>query len=335
MSWEGSDAPVWSAERLRIAADAAGVGLWSWDVDTDEVAMDGRGRALWGLPPGAGPLTFEELSSRVAPPDLDAVRAAFAATRTTPGPYQIDFRVHHGERVRWVSARGRGADEGIVGRAMFGVLLDSTERKEAEEARELLAGEMAHRVKNLFAIASSLTSIAARSAATTAEMARDLTRRLKTLGRAQELIRPMPGDGRGKAALLGDLFAAFLAPYDEKGAVGDRIRVSLPEVRAGETAATTLALVVHELATNSVKYGSLSVAGGTLDVSCAEHDGEVAVVWTERGGPPASAPAGPGGFGSKLVSRSVSGQLGGTVAFDWRPEGVVVTLRLSKARLAA
>lgn len=335
MSWEGSDAPVWSAERLRIAADAAGVGLWSWDVDTDEVAMDGRGRALWGLPPGAGPLAFADLSSRIAPPDLDAVRAAFAATRTTPGPYQIDFRVRHGDAIRWVSARGRGADEGIVGRAMFGVLLDSTERREAEEARELLADEMGHRVKNLFAIASGLTAVAARSAATTAEMARDLARRLATLGRAQELIRPTPGAGGHKAALLGDLFAAFLAPYDEKGAVGDRVRVSLPEIRAGETAAATLALIVHELATNSVKYGALSVPGGTLDVGCADQDGHVAIVWAERGGPPASAPAGPGGFGSKLVARSVAGQLGGTVAYDWRPEGVVVTLRLGKARLAA
>ena len=334
MSRKGSDASVWSAERLRIATDAAGVGLWSWDVDTDAIAMDDRGRALWGVPPDDGPLTFEDLSSRIAPPDLDGVKAAFAATRTTPGPYQIDFRVHHGADVRWVSARGRGADEGIVGRTMFGVFLDSTEHKDAEEVRELLAGEMSHRVKNLFSIASGLTSIAARSAATTAEMARDLTQRLAALGRAHDLIRPMPGDGGHKAALLGDLFAAFLAPYDEKGVVGDRIRVSLPEVRVGETAATTLALIVHELATNSVKYGALSAAGGSLDVSCADRDGHVTVVWTERGGPPVSAPAGPGGFGSKLVSRSVVGQLGGSVAFDWRPEGVVATLRVSKARLA-
>ncbi len=157
MSWEGSGAPVWDAERLRTAADAAGLGLWSWNVDTDEIAMDDRGHALWGLPRD-GLLTFQDLSSRIAPPDLDTVTAAFAATRTTPGPYQIDFRIRHGDGVRWVSARGRGADEGIVGRVMFGILLDSTDRKQAEEARELLAGEMSHRVKNLFSIASGLTS---------------------------------------------------------------------------------------------------------------------------------------------------------------------------------
>jgi two-component sensor histidine kinase len=222
----------------------------------------------------------------------------------------------------------------IVGRIMFGILLDVTERKQADEAREMLASEMSHRVKNLFAIASSLTAISARSAATTTDMARDLIQRLGALAGAHDLIRLDLGQGGHKAALLSDLFAVFLAPYDNRGIVGDRIRVSLPEVRVGETSATTLALVAHELATNSVKYGSLSVAGGSLDVSCVDQDEELAIVWAERGGPPVSTPTGFGGFGSKLVSRSVSGQLDGSIAFDWLLEGVVVTLRVCKARLA-
>jgi two-component sensor histidine kinase len=135
--------------------------------------MDERGQAPWGVPLD-GPFTFADLSSSIAPPDLDRAHSAFAATRTKPGPHRIDFRILHGNGIKWVSARGRGADEGIVGRTMFGVFLDSTDCKEAEEARDLLAGEMGHRVKNLFAIASGLTLIAARSAATTTEMARDL-----------------------------------------------------------------------------------------------------------------------------------------------------------------
>ncbi len=333
MSWEGSDAPVWDAARLRTAADAAGVGLWSWNVDTDEIALDERGRAFWGVPRD-GPLTFADLSSRIAPPDRDRASAAFAATRTAPGPYDFDFRILRDGGIRWVSARGRGGDEGIVGRTMFGVFLDSTPRKEAEEARDLLAGEMGHRIKNLFALASGLAAIAARSAATTAEMAHDLTQRLGALGRAQDLLRPVAGEGAREAVLLGDLLGVLLAPFDDRGVVIGRIGVSVPEVRVGEAAATTLALVVHELATNSVKYGSLSAAGGTLDVACIQHDAEVAVVWTERGGPPVSVPAGPGGFGGRLVSRSLSQQLGGSIAYDWPPEGAVVTLRMSRARLA-
>ena len=105
-------------------------------------------------------------------------------------------------------------------------------------------------------------------------------------------------------------------------------------MNVGEASSTALALVIHELATNSAKYGSLSLASGTLDVSCNANDDEVVVTWTERGGPPIAAPARLEGFGSKLVHRSMSTQLGGAIAFDWSEEGVVVTLRMSKDRLA-
>ena len=84
---------------------------------------------------------------------------------------------------------------------------DVAQRKQAEEAREMLAGEMSHRVKNLFSIASALTAIAARSAATTTEMAHDLTQRLTSLGRAHDLVRPVPSrpvPGQVKERWLGD-----------------------------------------------------------------------------------------------------------------------------------
>jgi two-component sensor histidine kinase len=333
MSWAGSDALIWDAERLRVAADAAGIGLWSWNVDTDEIAMDERGHALWGVPRG-GVLTFERLSASIAPPDLGRVRSAFAATRTTAGSYQIDFRVLRGAETRWISAHGRGADGGIVGRIMFGVFLDSTARNEAEEARDLLAGEMSHRVKNLLAIAAGLTHITSRSTSTTADMARELTQRLTALGRAHDLVRPLPG-GQGQAALLGDLLTVLLAPYDDLGAFSGRIRVAVERMGIGAAAATSLALVVHELATNSLKYGALSSATGTLDVATtAPTESQLDLIWMERGGPSVSEPPGIHGFGSKLVHRSVSKQLGGTISYDWTPEGLIVTLRLERTMLA-
>lgn len=334
MSWEGSSALVWDAERLRIATDAAEVALWSWNVDTDEVALDERAHHLWGVPRRDRPVTFEDLSAHIHPGDRDRVRAAFQATRATSGRYEIDFRVRHGDQPRWLSARGQGGELGIVDRVTFGVFLDVTDRKRAEEAHEMLAGEMSHRVKNLFAIASALTAIAARSAATAAEMARDLTQRLAALGRAHDLVRPVPGRAESKAALLGDLLTTLLAPYDEAEAAGERIRVSVPDVHVGDAAITTLALVVHELATNSIKYGALSAARGRVEVSCPTHDAEVVLVWAEQDGPPVAAPTGPGGFGSKLVTRSMASQLGGSIALDWRTEGLVATLRMSKAHLA-
>lgn len=333
MSSEEAGALIWSADRLRTASNAAGVALWSWDVDINALNMDEHGYVLWGVPRN-GPLTFEKLSMHIHPPDRVKVQEVIEATRTKPGPYEVDFRIQRNDQTVWISARGLGADEGIVGRIMFGIFLDVTARKVAEESREMLADEMSHRVKNLFAIASSLTSIAARSAATTTEMARDLIQRLGALAGAHDLIRLGSERSGRKAALLGDLFAVFLAPYDEKGVIGDRIHVSSPEVRIGEASATALALIVHEMATNSAKYGALSAAAGSLAVSCTEHNGNIVIVWTERGGPKVFAPKGPGGFGSKLISQSIAHQLGGSTESDWQPEGVVITLRMNKARLA-
>jgi two-component sensor histidine kinase len=125
----------------------------------------------------------------------------------------------------------------------------------------------------------------------------------------------------------------LLAPYDDMGAFSGRVRVSVPRMGVGEQAATTLALVVHELATNSLKYGALSSQEGVLDISCVPHDTEVTVVWTERGGPPVQALTGDGGYGSKLLNRGMTVQLGGSISCDWNPEGVIVTLKMTKDRL--
>src|SRR6187551_1916582 len=138
-----------------------------------------------------------------------------------------------GSDARWVSARGQGDDAGIVGSVMFGIFIDVTGRKQAEEGNELLAGEMSHRVKNLLAIASGLTEMTSRSTKTTEDMARQLTQRLTALGRAHDLVRPLPG-GQGKAALLGDLISVLLAPYDETAAFSGRIRVAVPRMGIGE-----------------------------------------------------------------------------------------------------
>jgi len=324
---------TWDTRRLRIATEAAGVALWSWNTATDEIALDDRACALWGVA-ADGQATFEDLSAQIHPEDFDRVRAAFSATRELSGAYEIDFRILHEDSVRWISARGRGDDEGIIGHLMFGVFLDVTERKLAEEGRELLANEMSHRVQNLFAIAGALTRISARGAATPGEMATDLCRRLLALGHAHELVRPSMTEQK-KAAPLGDLLGRLLAAYDDRGVVGDRIRISAPDVLVGEGSITTLALIIHELATNSIKYGSLSRVSGHLEICCTVHDREVILVWTETGGPAIAAARGQPGFGSKLIGNSVSGQLGGTIQFTWPPEGVVVTLRLSKARLGA
>lgn len=322
---------VWGPDHLRLAIDAACVALWSWNVDDGRFAMDERAFDLWGLP-WAESVEFEELSAHIHPADRDRVRAAFEATRSVAGSYEIDFRIMIGDDIRWVSARGQGADAGIVERAMFGIFLDVTGRKQAEEGSELLAGEMSHRVKNLLAIAAGLTELTSRSAASIEDMTRELMQRLTSLGRAHDLVRPLPGH-QGTAALLGDLLAILLSPYEDTGAFSGRIRVAVPRMGVGESAATTLAMVVHELATNSVKHGALSAPTGTLDISGRTEDDDLYLVWAESGGPAVDRQPEMQGFGSKMILRSIQSQFGGALDYEWNQSGLVATLRMRKSRM--
>jgi two-component sensor histidine kinase len=333
LSAQGPGSQVWRPEHLRLAIDAASVALWSWNVDSDHFTMDERAFDLWGVP-WADTVSFEELSAHIHPADRDRVRAAFTGTRSVAGSYEIDFRIMLGEEVRWISARGQGADVDIVDRVMFGIFLDVTSRKQAEESHELLAGEMSHRVKNLLAIATGLTHISLRSSKSLEDMAKDLTQRLTSLGRAHDLVRPLPGS-EGKAALLGDLLSILLAPYDDPEAFAGRIRVAVPRMGIGDRTATTLAMVIHELATNSVKHGALSVQEGTLDVSGSCDDTHLSLVWAEDGGPAIDGTPEMQGFGGKMVARSIAQQFDGALNYDWQPSGLVVTLRMRKNRLPA
>ncbi len=329
---EQSTVPVWHEDHLRLAVEAARVALWAWHVDEDLFAMDERGFRLWALP-WCEQVTFEQLSANIHPADRDRVRAAFNATRSVAGSYEIDFRILVEDGVRWISARGRGADEGIVDGLMFGIFLDVTGRKQAEEGSELLAGEMSHRVKNLLSIAAGLTHLTGRSASSVTQMTGELTERLTALGRAHDVVRPLPGK-QGKAALLGDLLSLLLAPYDETAAFSGRIRVAVPRMGIGEQTASTLAMVIHELATNSVKYGALSCAEGFLDVSSRPENDMLYIIWAETGGPLIVGQPELTGFGSQLVARTVDSQLGGNLNYDWRESGLVVTIAMPEHRLA-
>jgi two-component sensor histidine kinase len=146
------------------------------------------------------------------------------------------------------------------------------------------------------------------------------------------VVRPLPGE-QGKAALLGDLLSVLLAPYDETAAFSGRIRVAVPRMGIGERTASTLAMVIHELATNSVKYGALSCAEGFLDVSSRTDEDRIYLIWAETGGPLIVGHPELTGFGSRLIARTVSSQLGGDLAYDWQESGLVVTIAMRQDRL--
>lgn len=135
--------------------------------------------------------------------------------------------------------------------------------------------------------------------------------------------------------MLGDLLAILLAPYDETAAFAGRIRIAVARMGVGEQTASALAMIIHELATNSVKYGSLSSASGFLDVTSVLDGDDICMIWAETGGPPISIQPELQGFGSRLTARSVSGNLGGSLDYDWQESGLVVTIRMRQDRLAA
>lgn len=332
MSRAGRGPIQWGENALQKAVDAAGIALWTWNLESDEFDMDERGFQLWEVPLHEK-LTFEHLSENIHPKDRDRVRAAFLATRAVVGPYEIDFRTLVDEQVRWISARGRGNIEEIENGIMTGVFLDVTGRKQAEESSELLAGEMSHRVKNLLSVASALARLTSRNSSSVEDMTKQLTHRLSALGRAHDLVRPLPRQ-QGQAALLGDIFTVLLTPYDDQGAFAGRIRIAVPRMGVGEHATEGLALIVHELATNSLKYGSLSSDEGVLDVSGCVIDDKVQIIWTEQGGPAVKMPDKEVGYGSSLVRLTAEGDLGGSVRYDWPEGGVVVTLEFGSKPLA-
>jgi PAS domain S-box-containing protein len=330
-------------EQHRLALEAAEMGTWDLGLASGIVSWDERSCALFGIAANElRSLSLEETLQQIHPEDQPRARERIAAAidPRSDGRYENEYRIVLPDgRVRWVHARGqaRFAGEGAARRAtrLSGVISDVTQRRSIEEAQHLLTRELNHRVKNLFAIASGMVSMTARTAKTTKEMAEALRGRLGALSRAHELVRPVLASDHqgGHATALEKLIASILEPYAHGGSL-ERLRLNGPAVAVGSNTATSLALVLHELATNAAKYGSLSVPEGTLAIEWSLGADHVALAWTERNGPAIPHPPTFEGFGSLLSRKSIAGQLGGTLDFDWRPEGLVVEMRLPTDRLA-
>ena len=124
-----------------------------------------------------------------------------------------------------------------------------------------------------------------------------------------------------------------MLPYEEDiDGSGARVAIHGPDVALGASVVTNLALLLHEFATNAVKYGALSTADGTVDVTSSEEADQIVLVWKERGGPPVRHDGGEG-FGTLLGQATVRGQLGGEISRDWNPVGVTIRLRMARDRL--
>jgi PAS domain S-box-containing protein len=210
---------------------------------------------------------------------------------------------------------------------------DITELKKARERQRLLLREMSHRVNNLFALSGSIVGLSARSAKSPREVADATRERLAALARAHALTF---SDGFGVAPLsttLQSLARTIVAPFNEPE--HPRIAISGIDIGISGSAVTSFALLLHEFATNSAKYGALSADAGSVKVVSVEEGDSVVVHWTELGGPPVAPPTGSLGFGDVLSRIAVSDQLGGEIARDWRPEGLAIRLSVPRQRLEA
>jgi two-component system CheB/CheR fusion protein len=223
-----------------------------------------------------------------------------------------------------------------TGRRLAVIFSDVSKRHQSEETQSLLLKELDHRVKNLFAVIGGVVTLSARSAPTIKELVKTIQGRIGALASAHVLIRAEnPGDTRKRKSTLGQLVRTILAPYaqfDDSGD-GSRAKIEGPEVAIGGGAVTSLALLLHELATNAAKYGALSVPGGQIRVSWKLNAGQLHLIWKENGGPAIDGEPPREGFGSMLARRSVAGQLGGQLSFDWNKKGVVVHLTVPEEQL--
>jgi PAS domain S-box-containing protein len=315
---EQSNARLVESEQRRSLALAAGkMGSWDWDwVNGDWMWDEGQFR-LFGVDPQTFVVTTASVQALLNPDDLDRMRKAIAQFGKDQRSYEAEFRVNRPDgETRWcVGTAAASVDK--TGRVVrvSGVTVDITERKRAEERQNLLAREVDHRAKNALALAQSIVRL------TRGESVRAYVKavegRISALARVHTILSLSSWQG----AEIGKLVDEELAPY----ATGDQITFRGTDIQLQPTTAQTLALALHELVTNSAKYGALSTLSGRVSLNWGIQRDTLQMVWEERDGPAVEKPVSRG-FGTRSVIASIESQLGGQAEFDWRSEGLICRL---------
>ena len=311
-----------SERRFSEAQQLAGIGVWEWNLDTDETWWSPVVYQLWGVPPGEAPPAAA--ARPVHAEDRKAYDAARAKARET-GELRTEWRVVLPDRsVRWLEAIGRLERAG-GGRRMLGVTQDVTERKRTETRLKLLLGELQHRVRNILGVVRSIVHRTVRNATDMDELASHLDGRLDTLARTHSVFTRSGDVAIDLEEMVRDEMLA-VAARDEQ------VSVDGPSVRLRREAAETFALAVHELTTNAVKYGALSRAEGKVAVSWrvvrTSAGPRLSLEWRESGVPAVNVNPARNGFGRELIERGLPYELGAATALDFARGGVRALIEL-------
>jgi len=213
-----------------------------------------------------------------------------------------------------------GADGEAIGVFVEGS--DVTDRVLGDRQQRLLLDELNHRVKNTLATVQAIADQTLRTNANPADFRRAFEARLMALSSTHNLLTAT----NWRSANLADVVGLEFKPYGP-----ERYRLAGPEVALSPAQALALGMLFHELATNAAKHGALASGDGHVDVTWraeAADDGRaLKIEWAERDGPPVVSPT-RRGFGSRLIERSLQGQLGGAAALTYAPDGVRCDIRL-------
>ena len=313
----GQAALMHSEQRYRGLTDAIAAVVWTTD-SRGQVADMPQWRALTGQ-------TFEEVRGfgwldAIHPDDRALTREVWVRAVKLRTPCDTEYRVRMASgEYRWFNARGVPVmdDDGAV-LEWVGVCIDITGRKRTEEKTKLLAREVNHRANNLLTIINAM--MRQTRADTAAELMMAMQGRIGALARVQTRLARDQWERTDLLKLVGE----ELAPFGKD--VSGRFQIAGPSVPLSAEAAQALAILVHELATNAVKHGALSLPAGRVAVSWALEGGTLGLSWRETGGPAVTAPTRQG-FGTRAIAL-LAQQLRGEVALDWTGEGLACAVKI-------
>ncbi|HEX5777905.1 MAG TPA: HWE histidine kinase domain-containing protein [Xanthobacteraceae bacterium] len=307
-------------EQLRSLALAAGqMGAWDWNAQQKKLTWDQGQYSIFGLDPYGFTPTHDNIAPLIHRDDVERLLTALRGLANDPQTERIEFRVHRPDgELRWcigVAAASRNAEGDIV--RISGVTIDITERKHAEERQALLAEEVDHRARNVVAVIQSIMRLT--RAGTIETYLGAVDGRIRALSNAHKLL----SRSRWEGADLGKLVDEEFAPYRSEDA--KRAASEGPPILLQPSTAQTLALALHELATNAAKYGALSVGAGRVALRWQIEPAGIVLDWRETKGPAVTKPT-KQGYGTRVVTAGIEHQLGGKVIFDWQPGGLRCTM---------